>query len=91
MLATLNPTGTTLNPNTVIDPQTPTVRAKDWNAPGATNLKYMNDAQFAEFQKMHPTAVMRERCYIGQDPDINIRTQMYQPPGRSSSPCYGGG
>src|SRR5205807_4205148 len=61
-----------LNPNASIDPTMPKVRARDWNAPGVANLHYMTERQFAEFQRIHPTAVMPNRCYIGQDPDINI-------------------
>jgi hypothetical protein len=55
------------------DPETPKVRAKDWNAPGVLNLNYMTEAQFVAFQAAHPTAVFFGRCYAGQDPDINIR------------------
>jgi hypothetical protein len=58
------------------DPSTPKVRSTDWNAPGVYNLHYMNDAQFAQFEKVHRTAVMEARCYIGQDPDPNIRGLM---------------
>src|SRR5207248_5065508 len=39
------------------DPETPHVRARDWNAPGMLNLHYMTDAQFVAFQAAHPTAV----------------------------------
>ena len=55
------------------DPETPRVRAKDWNAPGVLNLNYMTEAQFVAFQAAHPTAVFWGRCYAGQDPDLNIR------------------
>jgi hypothetical protein len=55
------------------DPETPHVRAHDWNAPGVLNLHYMTDAQFVAFQAAHPTAVFWGRCYAGQDPDPNIR------------------
>jgi hypothetical protein len=55
------------------DPESPKVRARDWNAPGVMNLYYMTDAQFAAFQAAHPTAVFWGRCYAGQDPDPNIR------------------
>jgi hypothetical protein len=55
------------------DPETPHVRARDWNAPGVMNLNYMTEAQFVAFQAAHPTAVFWGRCYAGQDPDLNIR------------------
>src|SRR5262249_12629436 len=84
--ANSNPT----NPNAVIDPTTPNVRAGDWNAPGAVNLHYMTDAQFAAFETAHPTAVIVSRCYIGQDPDLQIRSRMRGAQGRSGNPCAGG-
>jgi hypothetical protein len=52
------------------------VRAHDWNAPGVLDLGYMTDAQFATFQAAHPTATFFGRCYMGQDPDPNIRFNM---------------
>jgi hypothetical protein len=52
------------------------VAARAWNAPGVLNLQYMTDAQFAEFQRAHPTATFFGRCYMGQDPDPNIRFTM---------------
>jgi hypothetical protein len=52
------------------------VGARAWNAPGVLNLDYMTDAQFAEFQRAHPTATFFGRCYMGQDPDPNIRFTM---------------
>jgi hypothetical protein len=52
------------------------VRAKDWNAPGGINLHYMTDEQFAQFEMLHPTAVIINRCYIGQDPDLQVRSQL---------------
>jgi len=52
------------------------VGARAWNAPGVLNLQYMTDAQFAEFQRAHPTAQFFGRCYMGQDPDPNIRFTM---------------
>jgi hypothetical protein len=55
------------------DPETPKVRAHDWNAPGVLNLHYMTEAQFVAFQAAHPTAVFYGRCFAGQDPDLNIR------------------
>ena len=55
------------------DPETPHVRAHDWNAPGVMNLNYMTEAQFVAFQAAHPTAVFYGRCFAGQDPDPNIR------------------
>jgi hypothetical protein len=55
------------------DPETPHVRARDWNAPGVMNLNYMTEAQFVAFQAAHPTAVFYGRCFAGQDPDPNIR------------------
>jgi len=55
------------------DPETPKVRARDWNAPGVMNLNYMTEAQFVAFQAAHPTAVFYGRCFAGQDPDPNIR------------------
>ena len=58
------------------DPSTPNLRAKDWNAPGVMNLHYMSDVQFAAFQAAHPTAVFFARCYVGQDPDPNIRARL---------------
>ena len=62
------------------DPETPNVRARDWNAPGAMNLNYMTDAQFAAFQAAHPTAVFQGRCFAGQDPDPNIRASLFRRP-----------
>src|SRR5205809_5360074 len=32
------------------------VSTRAWNAPGVLNLQGMSDAQFAEFQRAHPTA-----------------------------------
>lgn len=87
----LDANANTIYPNTVIDPGTPKVRAGDWNAPGAVNLRHMNDRQFAEFQRMHPTAVIKDRCYVGQDPDPNIRAQMNGALGRGGVDCTGGG
>jgi len=55
------------------DPETPNVRARDWNAPGVLNLYYMTDAQFEAFKATHPTAAFYGRCFAGQDPDPNIR------------------
>ena len=55
------------------DPQYPNIGVKDWNAPGMLNLHTMTDAQFAQFQAMHPTTAFYGRCYSGQDPDPNIR------------------
>jgi hypothetical protein len=52
------------------------VGARAWNAPGVLNLQHMTDAQFAEFQRAHPTATFFGRCYMGQDPDPNIRFTM---------------
>lgn len=52
------------------------VRARDWNAPGMLDLGYMTDAQFVAFQAAHPTATFFGRCYMGQDPDPNIRFTM---------------
>jgi hypothetical protein len=52
------------------------VGARAWNAPGVLNLDHMTDAQFAEFQRAHPTATFFGRCYMGQDPDPNIRFTM---------------
>ena len=68
------------------DPETPHVRARDWNAPGVMNLNYMTEAQFAEFQKMHPTTVFYGRCYAGQDPDLNIRATFRRHPPHG---CWG--
>ena len=66
-----------INPASILpehpDPETPRVRARDWNAPGVMNLNYMTEAQFVAFQAAHPTAVFWGRCYAGQDPDLNIR------------------
>jgi hypothetical protein len=62
------------------DPETPHVRARDWNAPGVMNLNYMTEAQFVAFQAMHPTAVFYGRCYAGQDPDLNIRATFRRHP-----------
>jgi hypothetical protein len=62
------------------DPETPHVRARDWNAPGVMNLEYMTDTQFAAFQAAHPTAVFVGRCYTGQDPDPNIRASFRRTP-----------
>jgi len=67
--STVDATGLPIYP----DPETPHVRARDWNAPGVMNLNYMTDAQFAAFQAAHPTTVFYGRCYAGQDPDPNIR------------------
>jgi hypothetical protein len=67
--STVDSTGLPIYP----DPETPHVRARDWNAPGVMNLNYMTEAQFAAFQTAHPTAVFYGRCYAGQDPDPNIR------------------
>lgn len=80
-----------LNPNAVVDPTLPNVRANDWNAPGAVNLHYMTDAQFAAFEMKHPSAVIVNRCYVGQDPDLQIRSRMRQSQGRSGISCVGGG
>jgi hypothetical protein len=85
--ANANPT----DPNAVIDPTSPNVRAKDWNAPGAVNLHYMTDAQFAAFEMKHPSAVVINRCYVGQDPDLQVRSQMRAALGRSGVSCVGGG
>ena len=54
----------------------PSVNSKDWNAPAVLNLHNMTDAQFAAFEMRHPTAVFVNRCYIGQDPDLQIRSHM---------------
>jgi hypothetical protein len=62
------------------DPETPHVRARDWNAPGVMNLNYMTEAQFVAFQAMHPTAVFYGRCFAGQDPDLNIRATFRRHP-----------
>jgi hypothetical protein len=62
------------------DPETPHVRARDWNAPGVMNLNYMTEAQFVAFQAAHPTAVFYGRCYAGQDPDLNIRATFRRHP-----------
>lgn len=78
-----------LNPNAVIDPTTPNVRSGDWNAPGAVNLHYMTDTQFAAFETAHPSAVIVNRCYLGQDPDVQIRSKMRSTLSRSI--CGGGG
>jgi hypothetical protein len=71
------PAQTSANSNSALpahpDPAYPNIHVKDWNAPGMLNLHYMNDAQFAAFQAMHPTTVFYGRCYSGQDPDDNIR------------------
>jgi hypothetical protein len=58
------------------DPETPNVRARDWNAPGVMNLNYMTEAQFDAFKAAHPTTAFYGRCYAGQDPDPNIRAFM---------------
>lgn len=63
------------------------VRAKDWNAPGVINLHYMTDAQFAAFEAAHPTAVIINRCYVGQDPDAQIRSQMRRAHGGAKDMC----
>jgi len=71
------PATTTVDSSSVLpdhpDPETPKVRARDWNAPGVMNLNYMTEAQFVAFQAAHPTAVFYGRCFAGQDPDPNIR------------------
>jgi len=67
--STLDPAGLPVHP----DPETPHVRARDWNAPGVMNLNYMTETQFVAFQAAHPTAVFYGRCFAGQDPDPNIR------------------
>ena len=67
--STVDPAGLPVHP----DPETPHVRARDWNAPGVMNLNYMTEAQFVAFQAAHPTAVFYGRCFAGQDPDPNIR------------------
>jgi hypothetical protein len=54
----------------------PSVHSKDWNAPGIVNLHYMTEAQFAAFEMRHPTAVIIDRCYVGQDPDLQIRSRI---------------
>jgi len=51
------------------DPETPRVRARDWNAPGVMNLNYMTEAQFVAFQAAHPrpcfmVAVLPDRTRI---------------------------
>jgi hypothetical protein len=55
------------------DPETPNIRARDWNAPGMLNLHYMTEAQFDAFKAAHPTVAFYGRCFAGQDPDPNIR------------------
>jgi hypothetical protein len=67
------PTGTDASLPDRPDPETPNVRARDWNAPGVMNLNYMTEAQFVAFKAAHPTAVFYGRCFAGQDPDPNIR------------------
>ena len=67
------PTGTDASLPDRLDPETPNVRARDWNAPGVMNLNYMTEAQFVAFKAAHPTAVFYGRCFAGQDPDPNIR------------------
>jgi len=62
------------------DPTTPHVRARDWNAPGAINLAYMTDVQFAAFQAAHPNAVFSGRCFVGEDPDPNTRMWVLKRP-----------
>jgi len=54
----------------------PSVHSRDWNAPGVLNLSQMTEAQFAAFEMRHPTAVIINRCYIGQDPDLQIRARI---------------
>ena len=70
------------------DPTQPNLKSRDWNAPGMANLHYMTDAQFAAFESAHPSAVFVNRCFIGQDPDIAIRTRMRAHP-RGSVACFG--
>jgi hypothetical protein len=52
------------------------VQPNDWNAPAVMNLRDLSDAQFAQFQAAHPTAVIINRCYVGQDPSLHVRSQM---------------
>jgi hypothetical protein len=54
----------------------PSVHSKDWNAPGVVNVSRMTDAEFAAFEMRHPTAVFLARCYLGQDPDLQIRARI---------------
>jgi len=54
----------------------PSVHSKDWNAPGVVNVSRMTDAEFAAFEMRHPTAVFVNRCYLGQDPDLQIRAKI---------------
>ena len=68
------------------DPETPHVRARDWNAPGVMNLYYMTEAQFEAFKAAHPTAAFYGRCFAGQDPDLNIRASFLR---RVPFGCWG--
>jgi hypothetical protein len=70
----------------------PSVNSKDWNATAALNLHYMTDAQFAAFEMRHPTAVFIDRCFVGQDPDLAIRSRirMYARPYASWCGGHGG-
>ena len=60
----------------------PSVHSKDWNAPGVVNVMRMSEAEFAAFEMRHPTAVFINRCYLGQDPNLQIRARirMYSRP-----------
>ena len=70
----------------------PSVNSKDWNATAAINLHTMTDAQFAAFEMRHPTAVFIDRCFVGQDPDLAIRSRirMYARPYASWCTGHGG-
>jgi hypothetical protein len=63
------------------------VRAKDWNALGVLNLHFMTDAQFAAFEAAHPNAVIVNRCFLGEDPDLQIRSQMRRAHGGAKDMC----